>query len=162
MLRKQHPFLLISKLSSVFLPTMKSKQEILQNYYSQGADGTPEISAEGLLKAMEEYRLQAEETAFTAARQLNSDLAYIDYSFPSFEAYQASLQVPEPIVSESDIEAANIQLIADSILEQFIPHDATVQTLQFNIRTNGIGYTVHYNKAEQGYWIFSGFHRSED
>ena len=141
---------------------MKSKQEILQNYYSQGTDGTPEISAEGLLKAMEEYRLQAEETAFTAARQLNSDVAYIDYSFPSFEAYQASLQVPEPIVSESDMEAANIQLIADSILEQFIPHDATVQTLQFNIRTNGIGYTVHYNKAEQGYWIFSGFHRSED
>jgi hypothetical protein len=135
---------------------MKSKEEILNNYYSQGADGMPEIAADGLLKAMEEYRLQAEEAAFNAGRKLNNDVAYIDYAFPSFEVYKESLIIPVAPPAEPD-ELAQIQFMADSILELFIPHDKNIETLSFNIKTGGIPYTVNYQKSPEGFWAFKSY-----
>ncbi|RFZ85444.1 hypothetical protein DYU05_07560 [Mucilaginibacter terrenus] len=136
---------------------MKTKEEILNSYEVKHADGVPEISAEDLLKAMEEYRLQAEQAAFEAARQSAGSVAGITYKFANFDDYQASLQ-PPPIVNN---QAANIQLIADSILEQFIPQDKSVYNLSFNIRTEGHSYSVNYVKNPQGYWYFDSFSDAE-
>nr|WP_294947809.1 hypothetical protein [uncultured Mucilaginibacter sp.] len=133
---------------------MKSKEEILQNYYSQGADGKPEISAEGLLKAMEEYRLQAGEAAFNAGRKF--DVNSGRHSFETFEDYKASLMVPPPVPVEPD-ESAQIQFMADSILELFIPQDKNQQTLSFNIKTGGIPYIVNYKKSREGFWSFANY-----
>jgi predicted glycosyl hydrolase (DUF1957 family) len=133
---------------------MKSKEEILQNYYSQGADGMPEIPAEGLLKAMEEYRLQAEEAAFNAGREF--DVNGGRRSFETFEDYKASLVIPAPAPAEPD-ESAQIQFMADSILELFIPQDKNQQALSFNIKTGGIPYIVNYEKSPEGFWVFANY-----
>lgn len=126
---------------------MKSKEEILNDYYTIGADGMPEIAADGLLKAMEEYRLQAEENAFVAARKLNGNVP----AFATFADYKTSLDVKtEPVPEPSD----DIRLIADSILPQFLPDDATAKSLTFSFKTSGIQYTAHYTKSAQGYWEF--------
>ncbi|MFA6086996.1 hypothetical protein [Mucilaginibacter sp.] len=129
---------------------MKSKEEILNSYYSQGADGMPEISADGLLKAMDEYRNQAEEQAFNAARELNDT----DHTYPTFAIYKASL---EKAIEPKDNLADGIRLIADSILPQFLPNDPNAQKLSFNLKTNGITYTAYYSKNIQGYWEFQDY-----
>lgn len=129
---------------------MKSKEEILNSYYWQGTDGMPEISADGLLKAMDEYRNQAEEQAFNAARELNST----DYIYPTFAVYKASL---EKIVEPKDNLDNDIRLIADSIMPQFLPNDPNAQKLSFNLKTNGITYTAYYSKNAQGYWEFKNY-----
>ena len=130
---------------------MKSKEEILNSYYSQGADGMPEISADGLLKAMDEYRDQAEEQAFNAARELQG----ADYTFPTFSLYKASLE--KAVIEPKDNLAADIRLIADSILPQFLPNDTDTQKLSFHLKTNGVTYTAHYSKNAQGYWEFQNY-----
>ncbi|MBD1366433.1 hypothetical protein IDJ77_21650 [Mucilaginibacter sp. ZT4R22] len=139
---------------------MKSKEEILNNYYSQGADGMPEIAADGLLKAMEEYRLQAEKAAFNAAREYKDGAIGGRYSFQTFEDYKASLIVPVAAPAEPD-ESAQIQFMADSILELFIPQDKSIQTLSFNIKTGGIPYTVNYEKSPEGFWVFKDYFNAD-
>ena len=126
---------------------MKSKEEILNSYYAIGADGMPEIDADSLLKAMEEYCLQAEESAFNAARELSGTVP----AFATFAAYKTSLEAK---TQQEDDPADNIRLVADSILPQFLPDDASAQNLSFNFKTSGISYTAHYIKSAQGYWEF--------
>ncbi|RWY56958.1 amidohydrolase family protein [Mucilaginibacter gilvus] len=139
---------------------MKSKEEILNNYYAQGADGMPEISADGLLKAMEEYRRQAEEAAFNAAKEFEGGVIGGKELFETYEDYKANLVVPVAAPAEPD-ELAQIQFMADSILELFIPQDKIVEQLSFDIRTNGKEYVVSYNKTPQGYWVFSDYTPTE-
>lgn len=140
---------------------MKSKEEILNKYYTRAADGAPEITADGLLNAMEEYRLHAEEAAFNAARVYQNEITGSGHKFKTFEDYKASLIAVDPTPAEPN-EAHTIQFIADSILEQFIPNDAGQKTLSFDIRTNGSDYAVHYEKSTQGYWSFTGYNLIAD
>lgn len=135
---------------------MKSKEEILNSYYSQGADGMPEISADGLLKAMEEYRLQAEEAAFNAAKAYEGGVIGGKELFETFADYKASLDVPLAATIEPT-EAETIQFMADSILEMFIPHDKNIKTISFDIRSGGKSYTVNYTKRQDERWAFTGY-----
>ena len=126
---------------------MKSKEEILNSYYAHGADGMPEIAADGLLQAMEEYRLQAEEAAFKAARQLNGKTP----AFATFGDYSASLNV-----SIKQPKEDTVRLVADSIIEQFLPDDPSEKTFNFSFNTEGVSYTVQYKRNEQGQWEYTG------
>ncbi|WP_374951750.1 hypothetical protein [Mucilaginibacter sp.] len=125
---------------------MKSKQEILNNYYTEGADGMPEITADGLLKAMDEYA----EQAFNAARLPNNNQNH----YPAFGDLKAEIE-KQKIVKNSLSD--DLKLIADSILPQFIPTDTSAQSLSFDIRTNGNSYTVHYAKNADGYWEYQNY-----
>nr|WP_067062301.1 hypothetical protein [Mucilaginibacter sp. L294] len=125
---------------------MKSKEEILNSYYSQGADGMPEIAADGLLNAMEEYRQQAEEAAFNAARELNSNQP----TFATFTDYQASLQAK----TEQQPKEDTVQLVADSIIEQFLPDDPAEQTFEFRLKTEGVYYIAYYTRNATGDWEY--------
>ena len=138
---------------------MKTKEEILRGYYSEGADGIPEISADGLLKAMEEYREQSEEAAFNAGRRCLDAKPGGTYEFENFQDYKISLIAPIPTTLEPS-EAQAVQFVADSILEQFIPNDAGQKKLSFTIKTNGMEYSVNYEKNHPGYWHFSGYSRN--
>src|SRR6478735_4245741 len=113
----------------IFVP-MKSKEEILNSYYSHAADG--------LLKAMEEYREQAEEAAFNAARELNGDQP----AFPSFKYYKAALEAK----TEQQPKEDTVRLVADSIIEQFLPDDPAEKTFEFNFKAEGEYHTVIYNR----------------
>lgn len=127
---------------------MKSKEEILNSYYSQGEDGMPEIAADGLLKAMEEYRLQAEEAAFNAARQLNGTTI----AFATFADYKAALEAKtEPLPKED-----TVRLVADSIIEQFLPDDPAEQTFEFSFKAEGTNHTVIYKRNPAGQWEYAG------
>lgn len=128
---------------------MKTKEEILGGYYSHGANGQPEITADGLLKAMEEYRLQTEEAAFNAAREMQ-DTAF---KYQSFTDYISSLNIKPTEPTEAD----RIKLVADSIVEQFLPDDPTTQHFAFEFKTNGKQYTAHYIRNAQGYWEYESF-----
>ncbi|MES2062295.1 MAG: hypothetical protein V4456_10275 [Bacteroidota bacterium] len=125
---------------------MKSKEEILNSYYSQGADGMPEIAADGLLNAMEEYRQQAEEAAFNAARELNNNQP----AFATFADYQASLQAKTGQQPKED----TVQLVADSIIEQFLPDDPAEQTFEFRLKTEGVYYIAYYSRNTTGDWEY--------
>jgi hypothetical protein len=125
---------------------MKSKEEILNSYYSQGADGMPEIAADGLLKAMEEYRLQAEEAAFNTARELNGTQP----TFATFADYKASLKA----TIEQQPKEDTVQLVADSIIEQFLPDNPTEQTFEFRLKTEGINYIAYYSRNATGDWEY--------
>ena len=127
---------------------MKSKEEILNSYYAYGADGMPEITADGLLKAMEEYRLQAEEEAFNAARLLNGTTA----TFATFTHYKLTLEAKKQQQPAED----TVRLVADSIIEQFLPDDPNQQTFKFSFKTDGIDYTVQYKRNRQGNWEYGG------
>jgi hypothetical protein len=127
---------------------MKSKEEILDKYYSHDTDGLPEITADGLLKAMEEYRLQAEEAAFNAAREMNGDLP----AFATYASYKAGLQVKIQQQPKED----TVRLVADSIIEQFLPDDPNQQTFEFSFNTQGISYTVQYKRNTSGQWEYAG------
>jgi hypothetical protein len=132
----------------LFLPLMKSKEEILNGYYSQGADGMPEIAADGLLNAMEEYRLQAEEAAFNAARALNGTQP----TFATFADYKASLEAEVMLQPKED----TVRLVADSIIEQFLPYDPSEHTFEFTFKTEGVEYTVLYKRNPDGQWAYAG------
>ena len=128
---------------------MKSKEEILNNYYTPGADGMPEIKADDLLKAMEQYS----EQAFNAARLQTGN----SVSFQSYAEYQTSLEFTPPEPDEAD----NIRLIADSIMEQFIPYDKRTQEFSFEFKSSGKSYQVTYQKSAQGYWEFSKYGQAD-
>lgn len=121
---------------------MKSKAEILDSYYAQGADGMPEIAADGLLKAMDEYA----EQAFNAARADNNFLTFVDY--------KKSL---EKVIKPEQHLRTTIQLISDTVLPQFLPHNPEANSASFDIKTNGIIYNVFYSKDAQGYWEFQNY-----
>jgi hypothetical protein len=125
---------------------MKSKEEILNNYYSQGTDGMPEIAADGLLKAMEEYRLQAEEAAFNAARELNGTQP----TFATFADYKARLKAKIKQQPKED----TVQLVADSIIEQFLPDDPNEQTFELSFKTEGVNYIAYYSRNTTGDWEY--------
>lgn len=127
---------------------MKSKEEILNSHYSQGADGMPEIAADGLLQAMEEYRWQAEEAAFNAAREFNGNLP----TFATFADYQASLQTK----IEQQPKEDTVRLVADSIIEQFLPDDPSEQTFEFSFKAEGTNHTVLYKRNTTGQWEYAG------
>ncbi|MCO5934501.1 hypothetical protein NAF17_03020 [Mucilaginibacter sp. RB4R14] len=126
---------------------MKSKEEILNSYYSHGEDGTPEIAAYGLLQAMEEYRQQAEEAAFNAARELDGHKP----AFTNFVDYQASLQAKTEQLPKED----TVRLVADSIIEQFLPDDPAEQTFEFSFKAEGTNQTVLYKRNAAGQWIYA-------
>ncbi|MFD0792187.1 hypothetical protein ACFQZX_01085 [Mucilaginibacter litoreus] len=128
---------------------MKTKEQILNDYYSHGADGQPEITADGLLKAMEEYRLQTEEAAFNAGREMH-DTAF---KYQSFTDYRAGLNTKP----NEPTEAERIKLVAESIVEQFLPDDPTTQHFAFEFKTDGKQYTAHYIRNAQGYWEYESF-----
>jgi hypothetical protein len=125
---------------------MKSKEEILNSYYSQGADGMPEIAADGLLNAMEEYRRQAEEAAFNAARQLNGNSP----TFATFAEYKARLEAKIQQQPKED----TVRLVADSIIEQFLPDDPAEQAFEFRFKTEGVYYIAHYSRNTVGDWEY--------
>ncbi|RYU86529.1 hypothetical protein EWM62_17905 [Mucilaginibacter terrigena] len=127
---------------------MKSKEEILNSYYSHAADGTPEIAADGLLQAMEDYRLQAEEGAFNAARELNNGQPI----FATFADYKANLQAKTGSLPKED----TIRLIADSIIEQFLPDDPDHHTFEFSFKAEGANHTVVYKRNTTGQWEYTG------
>jgi hypothetical protein len=128
---------------------MKSKEEILNSYYTHGADGMPEIAADGLLQAMEEYRLQAEEAAFDAARQLTGNAT----AFATFADYKAILEAK---IEHQPKKEDTVRLVADSIIEQFLPDDPNEQTFEFSFKTGGSGYTVLYKRNSRGQWEYTG------
>jgi hypothetical protein len=126
---------------------MKSKEEILNSYYySQGADGMPEIAADGLLKAMDEYRLQAEEAAFNAGRELNGTQPV----FATFADYKASLEAKIEQRPKED----TVRLVADSIIEQFLPDDPNEQIFEFRLKTEGTYYIAYYSRNATGDWEY--------
>ncbi len=127
---------------------MKSKEEILNSYYSHAADGTPEIAAYGLLQAMEEYRQQVEEAAFNAARELNGDKP----AFSIFADYQASLQAKTEQLPKED----TVRLVADSIIEQFLPDDPAEQIFEFSFKAESTNQTVIYKRNAAGQWVYAG------
>ncbi|MFD0764254.1 hypothetical protein ACFQZI_05285 [Mucilaginibacter lutimaris] len=127
---------------------MKSKEEILNSYYSHAADGTPEIAADDLLKAMEEYREQAEEAAFNAARELNGDKP----AFPSFKDYKAALEAK----TEQQPKEDTVRLVADSIIEQFLPDDPAEETFEFSFKAEGEYHTVVYKRNPARQWEYFG------
>lgn len=141
---KRHPFLFYRTFTVV-----KSKEEILDKYYTTDANGLPEIAADGLLKAMEEYRTQAEEAAFNAARLQQDDQPI----HQTFADYKASIEIKPVEPTEND----KIKFIADSIVEQFLPSDPTAQHFSFEFRTEGKEYTAHYIKNGSGYWEYESF-----
>jgi len=125
---------------------MKSKEEILNSYYLQGADGMPEIAADGLLNAMEEYRQQAEEAAFNAARELNNNQP----TFANFAEYKASLESEIKQQPKED----TVRLVADSIVEQFLPDDPAEQTFEFRLKTEGVYYIAYYARNATDDWEY--------
>jgi hypothetical protein len=127
---------------------MKSKEQILDSHYSQGADGLPEIALAGLLQAMEEYRQQAEEAAFLAARLQNGAFPF----FNSFQDYQASMQAEVSHLPKED----TVRLVADSIIEQFLPDDLNEKTFEFSFKTEGVSYTVQYKRNIHDNWDYAG------
>ncbi|MBK0380972.1 hypothetical protein [Mucilaginibacter segetis] len=131
---------------------MKSKEEILKNYYTYTPNGEPEISADKLLQAMEDYREQTEANAFDAGRLLKDDKAdHIHYLYPTFADYKLNLE------RETDPHKNNIKLVADSILPQFLPDDPNALSLSFNFKTGGKQYSAFYTKNPEGYWEFNNY-----
>jgi hypothetical protein len=128
---------------------MKSKEEILNSYYTTGRDGMPEISAEDLLNAMEAYKNQIAEDAFNAARKLNDN----GYEFATYADYVNHTVLIAQKEQENHNELdESITLVADSILPNFLPGDNSVKELSFDFTMQGKGYTAFYIKDSTGYW----------
>lgn len=131
---------------------MKTKEEILNSFYTAGADGMPEISAPDLLNAMEAYKQQSVADAFNAARKLKDESADLpDYSFATLEDYVKSTEI-KVAKSEKDELSEHIALVADSVLPHFLPDDASITEFSFDFNMMGIGYTAFYSKDDAGYW----------
>lgn len=135
---------------------MKSKEEILQSYYTQnGADGMPEISAQDLLNAMEAYKEQCVADAFINARKLTDGTTNnAGYAFATLEDYIKSTELPV-IKTETDALAEAVALVADSILPNFLPDDNSSTELSFDFNMKGKGYTAFYTKNTKGFWQLS-------
>ncbi|MDN3580024.1 hypothetical protein [Mucilaginibacter flavus] len=131
---------------------MKTKEEILNSFYTAGADGMPEISAPDLLNAMEAYKQQSVADAFNAARKLKDESADLpDYSFATLDDYVKSTEI-KVAKSEKDELSEHIALVADSVLPHFLPDDASITEFSFDFNMMGIGYTAFYSKDDAGYW----------
>ncbi|TSD66215.1 hypothetical protein FFF34_002095 [Inquilinus sp. KBS0705] len=122
---------------------MKSKEEILYSYYTEAKDGLPEISADDLLKALDEYASQS----FNAAREINNT----EPVFATYTDYLAKLEANKP--GQSD----KIRLIADNVVSQFLPTDPAIKEFSFDFKTDGVNYTACYTKNQQGYWEYISF-----
>jgi hypothetical protein len=122
---------------------MKSKEEILHSHYSEGKDGMPEISADGLLKAMEEYS----EQSFNAAREISGDVK----KFPAYPDYLSTIEMLKP--RQEDY----IRLTADNVVSQFLPTDPDAKDFSFSFKNEGINYTALYTKNAQGFWEYDSF-----
>ncbi|MDN5287855.1 MAG: hypothetical protein JWR38_4129 [Mucilaginibacter sp.] len=133
---------------------MKSKEDILNSFYTTGNDGMPEISANDLLNAMEVYKDQCTEAAFDAARKLKENA----YEFATYADYMnhTMLATQKEQESHHDLDEA-IALAANSVLPNFLPHDNSVNELSFNFTMQGNGYTAFYHKDVKGYWQLSSW-----
>ena len=131
---------------------MKTKEEILNSYYSPVVNGLPEITGVHLLKAMEDYKQQCLEEAFYAARIVNETCHNLpDYQFATFEDYLKTTQ-KKTLKEKRDDLSESITLVADSILPNFLPEDNAATDFSFDFNMMGIGYTAFYHKDENGYW----------
>ncbi len=131
---------------------MKSKEDILNSFYTTGANSTPEISAADLLKAMEAYKQQGLHDVFYAARKLkDDDAATPAYRFATLEDYIKSTEI-KVVKNDKDELSEQIALVADSVLPNFLPDDPTVNEFAFDFNMMGIGYTAFYIKDADGYW----------
>lgn len=137
---------------------MKSKEEILQSYYTQqGVDGMPEISAADLLNAMEAYKQQCVEDAFINARKLKDESAIqLNYLFATLDDYIESTKVVAPKAPQQELAEA-VAMVADSILPNFLPDDSAVNELSFEFNMKGTGYTAFYIKDAKGFWKLNRF-----
>lgn len=127
---------------------MKSKEEILDSYNTTGADSLPEISAQDLLNAMEAYKQQWAEAAFNAARQQRNGAN----EFETFDDFVKSTEVTEQVQDDLGIMIA---AVADNVVANFLPDDASVNEFDFNFTMQGKGYTAFYTKDAAGYWKLS-------
>jgi len=134
---------------------MKTKEEILNSFYTRGADGQPEISTADLLKAMDAYKQQSLQEVFEAARRLrdHSD-TQPDYRFATFDEYLKSKEI-KVLKNGRDELTEHIALVADSVLPNFLPDDPTINEFSFDFNMMGIGYTAFYAKDNAGYWQMS-------
>ncbi|WP_184550421.1 hypothetical protein [Mucilaginibacter sp. FT3.2] len=131
---------------------MKTKEEILNSFYTAGANGMPEIAAPDLLNAMEAYKQQSLQDAFNAARMLKDESsAPPDYRFCDLDDYIKSTEI-KVAKHERDELSEHIALVAESVLPNFLPDDPTVNEFSFDFNMMGIGYTAFYIKDENGYW----------
>jgi hypothetical protein len=144
-----HPFILDAMSAYKQVRNMKSKEEILNSYYTTGRDGMPEISAEDLLNAMEAYKDQIAEDTFNAARKLK-DNTYEFATYADYINHTALLaQNEQENLNELD---ESIALVANSVLPNFLPHDSSVNELSFDFTMQGKRYTAFYIKDATGYW----------
>jgi hypothetical protein len=128
---------------------MKSKEEILNSFYTAGADGMPEISANDLLNAMEAYKDQVAEDAFNAARKLKDN----GYEFATYTDYVNLTALSAQKAQENrNLLDESITLVADSVLPNFLPGDGSVKELSFDFTMQGKSYTAFYAKDAAGYW----------
>lgn len=131
---------------------MKSKEEILNSFYTASSDGQPEISAADLLNAIETYKDQCAEAAFNAARQQTGTVfefaGYIDY-------VNHILQISQKEQEKYNNLDKAIALAANSVLPNFLPYDNSVNELSFHFTMQGTGYTAFYHKDANGYWQLS-------
>lgn len=131
---------------------MKSKEEILNSFYTAGPDGMPEISANDLLNAMEAYKDQVAEDTFNAARKLNDK----GYEFVAYADYVNHTTLTAQKAEENrNLLDESITLVADSILPNFLPGDSMVKELSFDFTMQGKSYTAFYVKDAAGYWQLS-------
>jgi len=143
-----HPFVLVES----DITNMKTKEEILNSFYTAGADGMPEISAADLLKAMEAYKQQSLEETFNAARKLKDESSVQpDYRFANFNEYIKNIGIKVSKVEKDEL-GEQIALVADSVLPNFLPDDPSVNEFSFDFNMMGIGYTAFYAKDGDGYW----------
>ena len=143
-----HPFVLVES----DITNMKTKEEILNSFYTAGANGMPEISAADLLSAMEAYKLQSQEDAFNAARRLKDESpTQPHYKFANFNEYLKSTEIKVSKVEKDEL-SEHIALVADSVLPNFLPDDPAVSEFSFDFNMMGIGYTAFYIKDKDGYW----------
>ncbi|WP_162996463.1 hypothetical protein [Mucilaginibacter celer] len=132
---------------------MKSKEEILNSYNTTGADGLPEISAEDLLNAMEAYKQQWAEAAFEAARKQKNGT----YQFDTFNDFVESEK--QTIPTAEDNFSSTIAAVADSIVTNFLPDDASTNEFSFDFNLEGNRYTAFYTKDLDGYWKMDNWQR---
>src|SRR4051812_49360789 len=117
---------------------MKTKEEILNSFYTAGTNGMPEISAPDLLKAMEAYKQQGLADAFSAARKLKDEFAPTpDYQFKTLEDYIKSTEI-KVAKNDKDELSEQIALVADSVLPGFLPDDPTITEFAFDFNMMGI------------------------
>lgn len=128
---------------------MKSKEEILNSFYTTGRDGMPEVSASDLLNAMEAYKDQVAEDAFNSARKLNDN----GYEFSAYADYVNHTALMAQKAQENrNLLHESITLVADSILPNFLPSDSSIKELWFDFTMQGKSYTAFYAKDAAGYW----------